>query len=176
MMGRGCILCGRVRPNERFGGRGLRARICDLCRQMPKLEQKKALRLRELQGFLEQSNISKKNIKRLSVLEADPIPEVAEFASFVRQIAVAYPRRRGRWKWLRQNRRELLKRGGVKANVFDAIVPDQEYEDELEWSQENGFLDDSRELADFNDIWIEARLYECEPTSAEIRVAFGNGQ
>lgn len=65
MMGRGCMLCGRVRPNERFGGRGLRSRICGHCRRMPKLERQKALRMSELQGFLEQSNISKKNIKRL---------------------------------------------------------------------------------------------------------------
>lgn len=64
-MGRVCDCCGCERPNERFGGRGQRARICRDCRRLPKVELERLLAMEEILGFVEQSNISTKNIARL---------------------------------------------------------------------------------------------------------------
>ncbi|WP_146527876.1 hypothetical protein [Novipirellula artificiosorum] len=135
---------------------------------MPKIEQQRLLRLGEIHGFLEQSNISKKNIKRLSTLETDAITEVAELASLVKRIAVAQPRRRRRWKWLWRSQRELLQEA-VKARLIDPLPPrPTEPDNDFEWSPENDFLEDYFELDDFNDVWIEPRSYESEPSSASI--------
>lgn len=35
-MGRFCVLCARMRPNEVFGGKGERARICRWCCRLPR--------------------------------------------------------------------------------------------------------------------------------------------
>lgn len=170
------MLCGRWRPSERFGGRGPKSRICRNCKRMPKVEQQRLLRLAEIHGFLEQSNISKKNIKRLSALESDAIIAVAELASLVKRIAVAHPRRRRRWKWLRRSKRELAHEA-AKAHLIDLhFPPHQDSDDDPEWPLENEFLEDCFELGDFNDIWIEARSNESEPTSADVRRACGNWQ
>jgi hypothetical protein len=40
-MGRICRICGRSRPNERFGGRGMRAVVCADCRKLPKEERRR---------------------------------------------------------------------------------------------------------------------------------------
>ena len=80
-MGRYCRVCGRHRPHEQFGGRGQRAIICSKCRRLPREERMRVLWLDEIFGFLEQSNISKKNLRRLQQLEAEEIAEVASLAS-----------------------------------------------------------------------------------------------
>ena len=49
----------------------MRRVICSACRRLPKEQQQCALWTDEVLGFLKQSNISKKNIKRLR--EAAPI-------------------------------------------------------------------------------------------------------
>ena len=65
VMGRYCRVCGRNRPHEHFGGRGQRAIICKSCRRLPRERRMRALWLNEIYGFLEQSNVSKKNLRRL---------------------------------------------------------------------------------------------------------------
>jgi hypothetical protein len=64
-LGRFCILCSRIRPNEAFGGKGERARVCRKCRRMPREKRDTQLREREILGFLEQSHISPKNLAHL---------------------------------------------------------------------------------------------------------------
>ena len=49
-LGRFCILCERVRPNEAFGGKGRRARICRQCRRLPRDQQDALLHEREILG------------------------------------------------------------------------------------------------------------------------------
>ncbi len=67
-MGRYCRICGRIRPHEKFGGKGRRRYICRDCRQRPKAELRRILCEQEIWGFWEQSNISKKNMRRLKEL------------------------------------------------------------------------------------------------------------
>lgn len=49
-LGRFCILCERVRPNEAFGGKSRRARICRQCRRLPR---DALLHEREILGWYE---------------------------------------------------------------------------------------------------------------------------
>ena len=87
VMSRTCIICHRSRAHEKFGGRGFRRVTCKDCRKLPKEERNQRMWTDEILGFLEQSNISKKNIQRLRALEASGIAHVVELAEFVREIA-----------------------------------------------------------------------------------------
>jgi hypothetical protein len=60
-MGRFCILCARTRPNEVFGGKGERARICRWCRRLPRTMRVALKCEQEILGFLEQSHVSHQN-------------------------------------------------------------------------------------------------------------------
>lgn len=131
LMGRYCRVCGRHRPHEQFGGRGQRAIVCRKCRRLPREQRMRALWLDEIYGFLEQSNISKKNLRRLGQLESEDIADVASLAGLVRQIAEAHPRRRNRWKRLRQQHRDLFRRA-IDAGIIDFIDPPDSGPDELD--------------------------------------------
>ena len=86
----------------------MRRVVCKKCRSRPKEERNRALWLDEVLGFLDQSNISTKNIERLRRLEECGIDDVIEVATFVRQVAKAKPRKKRRWKWLREKRLDLF--------------------------------------------------------------------
>lgn len=164
-MGRYCHVCGRHRPHEQFGGRGQRAIICSKCRRLPREERMRVLWLNEIFGFLEQSNISKKNLRRLQQLEAEEIAEVASLASLVRRIACVHPRKRKRWKRLRQEHRELF-REAVDAGIVDSIeMPKLESMDAI-----NDRL--SQPDADWRGgVWIAPLADELEPTAEDLQVA-----
>ena len=161
-MGRYCRVCGRHRPHEQFGGRGQRAIVCRKCRRLPREQRMRALWMDEIYGFLEQSNISKKNLRRLGQLETEEIADVASLAALVRQIAEVHPRKRKRWKRLRQQHRGLFRRA-VDAGVIDFIDPLASGRDELD---EFPAVQD----ADWG-VWIEPLPYEFEPTAEELRIA-----
>jgi hypothetical protein len=76
-MGRFCILCARIRPNETFGGKGERARICRKCRSLPREKQDALKHEHEILGFLAQSHVSDKNIARLRTLAQSLTSETA---------------------------------------------------------------------------------------------------
>ena len=82
-MGRFCILCESIRPNEAFCGKGERARICRKCRRMPREKQDALKHEREIHGFLEQSHISEKNVARLRALASSRNTRVADLAALV---------------------------------------------------------------------------------------------
>ncbi len=122
----------------------------------------RALWMDEIYGFLEQSNISKKNLQRLGQLETEEIADVASLAGLVRQIAEVHPRKRNRWKRLRQQHRGLFRRA-VDAGVIDFIDPphpDRDELDEFPAIQETGW-----------GVWIAPLPHEFEPTTEELRVA-----
>ena len=77
---------------------------------MPREERQRIEQLDELHGFLNQSNISGKNIARLKTLTQETDTEVRELASLVLEIALVHPRKRRRWKFLARQRRDLFKR------------------------------------------------------------------
>jgi hypothetical protein len=109
-MGRFCILCGSIRPNEAFGGKGARARICRKCRRVPKEKRTALLHEREIHGFLEQSHISQKNIARLRTLAASGNSSIADLAALVLEVAILTPYRRRRIRTLARQRRDILGR------------------------------------------------------------------
>ena len=108
-MGRGCSICLRERPNEWFGGgKGMRSHVCKRCRRdHSKDEIRCQLATDEVFGFLSQSNISKKNIKRLESLKELDNEEFQEIRSLVLAIAKTHPRSKKRWKAIRKNRLDL---------------------------------------------------------------------
>ncbi len=157
-MGRCCDICGRERPNEQFGGRGQRARICRSCRRLPLEKRMRALWTAEIFGFLDQSNISSKNLRRLEKLESEAGEEVAALASLVKRIAKVRPGRRKRWKVLKQQHPELFHQA-VQAGLAEYLEP--------EWSGEDELFDEDA----WGGVWIEPRPAEPEPSSEEIRLA-----
>jgi hypothetical protein len=109
-MGRFCTLCGRNRPNENFGGKGERARICRDCRSMPKEKQVALKQEEEIFGFLKQSHISDRNVSRLRTLAQSENARIAELSGVSLEVALVKPYKRGRLKILARQRRDLLVR------------------------------------------------------------------
>ena len=62
----------------------------------------------EIFGFLRQSHISDKNMKRLEVLKASPNAKISEYASIVFEVAKVKPFKRRRLKVLGEQRNDLL--------------------------------------------------------------------
>jgi hypothetical protein len=133
-MGRYCNICGRIRPNENFGGKGRRRYVCRDCRRRPKAEVEQIEREDEIQGFLEQSNISAKNIQRLETLTHSELPGIADLASLVLAVARVKPHKRRRFKFLASRHRDLLNKliqGGLFYGYVDeaiALMDDDEAE------------------------------------------------
>ena len=127
-MGRVCDCCGCERPNERFGGKGQRARICSDCRRLPRAELQQILAMREILGFMEQSNISKKNIARLKALDAIDDATFQKLRPLILEIAQVAPRRRRRWKLVATNRRDLLL-SAIEAGLIEDLREPGEFEE-----------------------------------------------
>lgn len=64
----------------------------------------------ELRGFLDQRNISAKNIARLNTLVSHPDSEVQELAALVLDVALVHPFKRRRWRHLAARHRDLFQR------------------------------------------------------------------
>jgi hypothetical protein len=120
-----CRICGRGRRNEKFTGRGHRNHICKDCQRLPREQRDRIERMDELYGFLDQSNISPKNIARLEILAQHASSEVKELALLILVVARVKPHKRRRWKFLEQNHPELYRR--LKAlsggEIPDADLP-----------------------------------------------------
>jgi hypothetical protein len=66
--------------------------------------------LRDIEGFLDQRNISDKNISRLKALLWSPNQEVHQKAELLFEVARVAPRKRKRWGLLARQEPELLNR------------------------------------------------------------------
>ena len=75
----------------------------------------------ELYGFLDQSNISPKNIARLEALARHASSEIKDLALLILEVARVKPHKRRRWKFLEQNHPELFQR--LKA-LYGGEIPD----------------------------------------------------
>ena len=141
-MGRRCRICGRERPNEKFGGKGYAASVCRDCRQLPKAEQQRILATDEVWGFLYQTNISAKNIARLESLASIEDPDFQELRTLVLEIARVRPQKRKRWKnvWLE---RPDLYRKVIAAGWFSNYDLDEQLD----------YLEMPREVEDEVDDW-----------------------
>lgn len=129
-----CRICGRNRPNEQFGGKGRSGHICKKCRKRPKTEVERIELELEIAGFLEQSNISAKNIKRLESLTTSAVTGISDLASLVLAVARVKPHKRRRFKFLARNDRPLLNRliqSGLLVGYVDDNIADLDH-DEME--------------------------------------------
>ena len=109
-MGHYCRICERVRPNERFSGKGHKIHICKECSRKPKKEIGIIEQEDEIFGFLNQSYISQKNISRLKILSVSNNKKISELASIVLEVSQIIPYKKRRLKILAQKRKELLQR------------------------------------------------------------------
>lgn len=115
-MGHYCKICDCSRPNEKFSGRGHKKHICKDCSKLTKDEFDSTEQLYEIFKYLSQSNISSKNISRLTKLSNSLSSEVAEHASIVLEVSKVKPHKRGRLKFLAKKHRALfvkLKESGL---------------------------------------------------------------
>ena len=133
-MGRRCRICGRERANEKFGGKGYGAFVCRDCRQRPKAEQALILATDEVWGFLEQTNISAKNIVRLESLAAIADAAFQELRLLVLEIGRVRPRKRKRWKNVWRDHPDLYRKV-VAAGWFSEYNLDEQL-DYLQMSRE----------------------------------------
>ena len=76
---------------------------------MPREKRDALLREREILGFLEQSQISPKNLARLRVLGRSENTRIANLAHLVLDVGAATPYRRRRIRTLALERRDILK-------------------------------------------------------------------
>jgi sugar phosphate isomerase/epimerase len=113
-----------MRPNEAFGGKGRRARICRKCRRMPREKQDALLREREILGFLEQSHISAKNLGRLRTLARSDNYRIVDLAVLVLDVGVATPYRRRRIRILAREHRDILKRMEAAGLIMPLPTPE----------------------------------------------------
>jgi hypothetical protein len=123
-MGRFCILCACVRPNEAFGGKGERARICRWCRRLPRTKRDALQCGQEIVSILEQSHVSDKNLARLRALASAPDAFIANLAAVVLDVSVVTPYRRRRFRILARQRRDLLKRMEESGLILPAASQD----------------------------------------------------
>jgi len=107
-MGHWCRICGRTRPNEKFSGKGHKNHICKECNRKPKAEIDEIDQTEEIFNYLNQSNISKKNISRLEKLVCSQNKEISELANIVLEVALIKPHKRRRLKFLAKENRQLL--------------------------------------------------------------------
>jgi len=87
----------------------------------------------EILGFMEQSNISAKNIARLKALVSIADSNFQLMRELILDIALIAPRKRRRWKILREQRIEVLQRAvdaGLIDQLDEPIEPDL---DETDW-------------------------------------------
>lgn len=107
-MGHFCRTCDRVRTNEKFSGKGHRTQVCKDCSRHPNEERSRRELEVEIAGFLQQSNISRKNLTRLSTLATSQKPEIAELAEVVLEIGRIKPHGRRRLSFLARNHHEWI--------------------------------------------------------------------
>ena len=107
-MGHYCRICGRIRPNEKYSGKGHKNHICKECSRMPKAEIELIELEEEIYKYLKQSHISNKNIARLNKLALHENKNISEHATIVLEVAKVQPHKKRRLKILAQKRKDIL--------------------------------------------------------------------
>jgi len=106
---------------------------------MPREKRDRIERLDELRGFLDQRNISAKNIGRLKAFVGHADPEVQELATVVLDVALVHPYKRRRWRHLAARHRDLFHR------AVAVLGPEFFYEVLLDYGDTAGPLWDALE-------------------------------
>ena len=108
-MGHWCRICDRNRANEQFSGTGHKHHICRDCTKKPKEEIEIIDQEQEIFRYLNQSNISAKNLSRLEQLAKSQNQRIAELAAIVLEVGRIKPHKRRRLKFLARGHPELLR-------------------------------------------------------------------
>lgn len=90
-MGHYCRICGCLRANEQFSGKGHKIHVCKRCQRLPK-SKRRAIEDRD--DIMQQSHISKKNVARLEQLAKSETLQVASLAAIVLEVARVTPYKR----------------------------------------------------------------------------------
>src|SRR5512133_263832 len=118
-MGRYCVFCGRVRPNEAFSRKGMRDEICKRCARTVSRSEGSALRAAvSIGGFMQQENISAKNIAKLREYAESSDDEIRRCATTALRIANIAPRKKHRIASLLRRDPDLI----VEAAVDDLLA------------------------------------------------------
>ena len=105
-----CRICGAVKPNEAFSGKGHRTHVCKACSRRPKEEREEIEQSEEIFNYLRQSHISDKNVRRLQELSQSANGKISELAAIVLEVAEVKPYKRRRLKVLARQRRDLIRK------------------------------------------------------------------
>ncbi len=112
-----CHLCGQIKPNEQFSGRGHRDHICKACKKMPKAERQKIEDRDFVDSVLGQKNISAGNIQSLERIAETYDGKLGETGAVLAKMARVKPHKKKRIRFLRQKHpdiyRELVRLGIV---------------------------------------------------------------
>jgi len=103
-----CRICGSLRPNEAFSGKGHRIHVCKKCARLHKEKQEEIEYEDEIINYLRQSHISDKNVSRLRKLAVSPNGRIVELAGIVLEVAEIKPYKKRSLKELAMKRRDLL--------------------------------------------------------------------
>ena len=121
-----CRICGSLKPNEAFSGKGHPIHVCKKCARLPKEEREEIECTDEVFNYLRQSHISDKNVSRLRELAVSPNEHIAELAGIVLEVAEIKPYKKRRLKGLARKRRDLLYRleeTGLQLSQGEAPIP-----------------------------------------------------
>ncbi|MFC1605140.1 hypothetical protein ACFL5F_08965 [Planctomycetota bacterium] len=105
-----CRICGGLKPNEAFSGKGHRIHVCKKCARLPKEKREEIEYKDEIFNYLRQSRISDKNVSRLKKLAESPNEQVAELAGIVLEVAEIKPYKTRRLRELARKKRNLLQK------------------------------------------------------------------
>ena len=118
-----CRICFRDRPNEKFSGKGHRDHVCKECSRRPKSERDAIDHEREIHGYYNQKNISKKNLMRLKTLSQSSNPTISALANAVFAVGNAKPHKRKRLSFLARNYPDVMEMLGA----VGLIIPPAEH-------------------------------------------------
>ena len=121
---------------------------------MPREKRDRIEHLDELTDFLNQSNISARNIQRLKTLAAHPDSEIQRLATLVLDVARVHPYKRRRWRHLAARHRDLFHR------ALAVLGPDFFYEVLMDYGDTGGPLWDALEQFQEAPPWT-ARPCDC---------------
>jgi hypothetical protein len=76
-----CIVCGRIRPNEKFSGKGHAAHICNACAKKPEEKRVEEITLNRISWVCRYGNLSRSNRRMLENHSRSPNERIREAAA-----------------------------------------------------------------------------------------------
>jgi len=91
-----CRICGNVKSNESFSGKGHKTHVCKKCASLPK-EKRKFLKAQDhVYSLFGQSHITDRNVSTLRQLAASESTQISQMATPMLEIVQAAPRKKQR--------------------------------------------------------------------------------